>query len=530
MNNSDNPFQSLRGAYTPRLPSFLKNIHQVNVTHESLPSVSLDIQALFPHTASTSLVRFVEGPTVCSERKKVAVLFSGGQAPGGHNVICGLFDALVAFNPTCELYGFLNGPIGVIHNQYKQLLKEDIDPVRNSGGFDLLGSGRDKIEKEEQLYQALDTCKKLDLDTLVIIGGDDSNTNALVLSEFFSSQQCKTRVIGIPKTIDGDLKNNYIEISFGFDTATKVYSEMISNSLKDAISSKKYSHFIKLMGRSASHIALECALQTRPNIVILGEEVAFYNMTLKQVTNQIADIIEKRALMGKNWNAILIPEGLVENFVDIKLLINELNRLNLDQNNTFKTQLSSEALNTFELLPLFIQESLLKERDPHGNVQVAFIETEKLLIETVKKELTQRAERGSYKGSFKPLSQSFGYEGRAAYPTNFDADYCYTLGYAAAAAVITQINAAICFVKNLKASSDKWQVGALPLASLVHLEERKGKLKPVIKKYLVDLDEKPFKTLKALRESWALEDHYRITGPIQFFGPDEVTLQPPLIL
>ncbi len=443
---------------------------------------------------------------------RVGVLFSGGQAAGGHNVITGLVDALKKFSQESRLFGFLGGPSGIISNTYQELTETSVASFRNTGGFDLIGSGRTKIETDEQLASCLRACQELRLDGLVIIGGDDSNTNAAILAEYFLGKECLTRLIGIPKTIDGDLTSDQIVASFGFDTACRVYSEMIGNICQDALSAKKYTHFIKLMGRSASHIALECALKTHPNLTFIGEEGG----SLASCVTTITDLVVKRSKLGKNYGVILIPEGLIEFFPEIQELIQRLNQ---------KTPLTGSCQELFLSLPESIQRQLQNERDPHGNVQVAQIETEQLLIELVQHELRQRFE---FKGKFTPMRHFFGYEGRAAFPTNFDANYCYSLGTVAALLIAHKKTGYIATVEKLDRPVAEWKVGASPITSLMHLEMRKGALKPVIKKRLVDLDGKPFQLFKSLRKSWSIEDDYRSPGPIQFSGEDGLINAPPL--
>ncbi len=494
------------------------------------------IQELFPHTFSKPFLEIVTTRRSNTKPKKVGVVFSGGQASGGHNVIAGLYDALNKLNTNNSLFGFLGGPSGIIEGRYKELKKEDIDQYRNIGGFDMIGSGRTKIETPDQLKASLKTIVELNLDGFVIIGGDDSNTNAAILAEFFENQNKKISVIGIPKTIDGDLKNEYIEISFGFDTACKIYSEMIGNILTDALSAKKYYHFIKLMGRSASHIALECAFQTHANITLIGEEISDKKMTLKNITHYLCDIICKRAVLGKNYGAILIPEGLIEFIPEIKQLISELNKLlatHTDKFNeisdfeekkrTLPEHLSTPSKACLDQLPNDIAEQLLLDRDPHGNVQVARINTEQLLIKTVSIELKKRQNAGNYSGKFSALAHYFGYEGRSAYPTNFDANYCYGLGYLATILINAEVNGYLACLKNLKGPVNDWQAFGLPINTFIHLEKRHGKLKPVIEKALVKLDALPFTEFAKIRESWALEDHYRSPGPIQYFGNRTLT-------
>lgn len=504
--------QKVRMEYKPPLPAILKKIGSIRF-HKGAPTHALsdreEIKKLFPHTYGRPIM---EGREEIHEERHgaltVGVVFSGGQAAGGHNVISGLYDAMHQLNKESRLIGFLGGPSGIIENKTIKLTQEQIAPYRNQGGFDLIGSGRTKIDTSEQLEASLKTVQELDLDGLVVIGGDDSNTNAAILAEYFLNKGCKTVVVGVPKTIDGDLKNEFVASSFGFDTAAKIYSEMIGNIARDALSAKKYYHFIKLMGRSASHITLECGLSTHPNITLIGEEVAQKKMTLSQVTKMIADVVVQRAEMGKNYGIVLIPEGLIEFIPEIRILIQELN-IESD-----KEKLTPESRHCFEILPDEIQEQLLMDRDPHGNVQVSLIETEKLLIHTVQEELKSR----SFKGKFAALSHFFGYEGRSGFPSNFDTHYCYSLGHVAALLVQHGLTGYMTCVGNLKNEVENWTISGLPLTMLMNIEMRKGKKKPVIQKALVDLKGKPFAFFAQHRGDWAIEDQYRFTGPIQFFG------------
>ena len=462
------------------------------------------------------------------EDLKIAVVLSGGQAAGGHNVICGIFEGMKKLSKKITLYGFMGGPSGVFNGKYKILKEEELSFYRNTGGFDLIGSGRDKIETQDQLEKSLTVCKKLNLDGLVIVGGDDSNTNAAVLAEYFSSHDCHTSVIGVPKTIDGDLQNSHVDISFGFDTACRTYSEMIGNIARDALSAKKYTHFIKLMGRSASHIALECALQTHPNLTLIGEEISSKKMTLKEITSMIVDVIVKRSDMGKSYGLILIPEGVIEQIEEIKILIKELNAQaqQLKEGSDLSKILSKEAFATFSFLPLMIQKQLLMDRDPHGNVQVAHIETEKLLIETVTKELLRR----EFKGKFSFVSHFFGYEGRAGYPSYFDSHYCYALGVLASLLIDRNKTGYMAAISDLIAPVSHWSACAIPLTSLMHMETRKGKRKAVIEKALVDLNGAAFKIFSSRREHWKQADDYVFPGPLQFYGDPSLYDQRPMII
>ncbi|KAF8775957.1 hypothetical protein HU200_004092 [Digitaria exilis] len=482
-----------------------------------------EIAKLFPNLfgqPSAALVPAKEA--VEGKPLKVGVVLSGGQAPGGHNVICGIFDFLQHCAKGSTMYGFKGGPAGVMKCKYVELNTDFVYPYRNQGGFDMICSGRDKIETPEQFKQAEDTANKLELDGLVVIGGDDSNTNACLIAEYFRSKNLKTRVIGCPKTIDGDLKCKEVPTSFGFDTACKIYSEMIGNVMTDARSSGKYYHFVRLMGRAASHITLECALQTHPNIALIGEEVAEKKQTLKNVTDYITDIVCKRAELGYNYGVILIPEGLIDFTPEIQKLIAELNEIlahdTVDEAGVWKNKLEPESKKLFEFLPPSIQEQLLLERDPHGNVQVAKIETEKMLIAMVETELEKRKSEGKYKGTFIGQFHFFGYEGRCGLPTNFDASYCYALGYGAGALLQCGKTGLISSVGNLAAPVAEWTVGGTALTSLMDVERRHGKFKPVIKKAMVELDAAPFKKFASLRDEWAIKNRYISPGPIQFIG------------
>ncbi|MBS0629061.1 MAG: diphosphate--fructose-6-phosphate 1-phosphotransferase [Verrucomicrobia bacterium] len=519
MNRQMSRLQKLRAEYRPGLPKILRNLHHVRF-EKGGPTSSVadqeDIRKEFPQTFGRPILNGKEGEVRKCSALKVGVVFSGGQAAGGHNVISGLFDALKILNPESSLMGFLGGPSGIVENRTIEITQEVIAPYRNQGGFDLIGSGRTKIETEEQLAASLKTAQAHALDGLVVVGGDDSNTNAAILAEFFLKHGCKTAVIGVPKTIDGDLKNDYIPISFGFDTAAKTYSEMIGNIERDALSAKKYYHFIKLMGRSASHITLECALASHPNVALIGEEVAAKKMTLAEVTKELTDVIEKRAKKGKNYGVILVPEGLIEFIPEVKTLIAELN--NLVAKGEDEHKLTGEAKSCFQSLPEEIQKQLLLDRDPHGNVQVSQIETEKMLISAVKKEL---ALRGS-KAKFSALSHFFGYEGRAGFPSNFDTRYCYALGHTAALLVEEKMTGYITCVGDLHRPIENWTIAGLPLTMLMNMEMRKGKKKPVIQKALVNLKGKAFEFFRQNRAGWALEDAYRYPGPIQYFGETDL--------
>ncbi|MDN3508430.1 MAG: diphosphate--fructose-6-phosphate 1-phosphotransferase [Candidatus Neptunochlamydia sp.] len=517
------PLQKYRIKYQPILPKSLgKNV----VFKGSGSTTSLgdekEIKAKFPKTFGRPLLHAEKGEKSVSKALKVGVVFSGGQASGGHNVITGLFDTLKMLHHESQLIGFLGGSLGIIEGKTLELSEDLLQSYRNQGGFDLIGSGRTKIETEEQLEKSIEVFNQLFLDGVVIIGGDDSNTNAAILAEFALSKGCKTKVIGVPKTIDGDLKNDFVGISFGFHTACHTYAEMIGNIARDASSAKKYTHFIKLMGRSASHIALECALLTQPNMTLIGEEIAEKKMTLKEITTSLADLIEKRGNQGNNYGVILIPEGIIEFIFEMKVLISELSTLLSEGKD--KNALSAEAKATFEFLPKEIAEQFLLDRDPHGNVQVSHIQTEILLSTLVKEELK---ERPSFKGKFSPLHHFFGYEGRAGLPTNFDATYCYTLGHIAALLIQDGHTGYMCAASQLAKPSSEWEVYAIPITSLMNMEVRKGKEKPVIRKALVDLDGVAYKFFERNRRKWMEEDHYLFPGPIQFEGDASFTDAPP---
>ncbi|CAL9214631.1 unnamed protein product [Arabidopsis halleri] len=519
------------------LPSVLKGAFKiVEGPASSAAGNPEEIAKLFPGLYGQPSVAVVPDQSAPSSapKLKIGVVLSGGQAPGGHNVISGLFDYLQERAKGSTFYGFKGGPAGIMKCKYVELNAEYIHPYRNQGGFDMICSGRDKIETPDQFKQAEETAKKLDLDGLVVIGGDDSNTNACLLAENFRSKNLKTRVIGCPKTIDGDLKCKEVPTSFGFDTACKIYSEMIGNVMIDARSTGKYYHFVRLMGRAASHITLECALQTHPNITIIGEEVSAQKQTLKNVTDYMVDVICKRAELGYNYGVILIPEGLIDFIPEVQELIAELNEILanevVDENGLWKKKLTEQSLKLFDLLPEAIQEQLMLERDPHGNVQVAKIETEKMLIQMVETELEKRKQAGAYKEQFMGQSHFFGYEGRCGLPTNFDATYCYALGYGAGVLLNSGKTGLISSVGNLAAPVEEWTVGGTALTALMDVERRHGKFKPVIKKAMVELEGAPFKKFASLREEWALENRYISPGPIQFSGPGSDALSHTLLL
>ncbi|MDD2961368.1 MAG: diphosphate--fructose-6-phosphate 1-phosphotransferase [Muribaculaceae bacterium] len=531
--------QKARASYQPKLPSALWG-PVMAIEGASTQSVANqdEIKKLFPATYGLPLLTFEKNTgTKSTSPINLGVILSGGQAPGGHNVISGLFDGIKSINKDSRLYGFLMGPGGFVDHQYIELTSAIIDEYRNTGGFDIIGSGRTKLEKTEQFDKGLEILKELNIKALVIIGGDDSNTNAAVLAEYYKSTNAGVQVIGCPKTIDGDLKNDMIETSFGFDTATKVYSEVIGNIQRDCNSAKKYWHFIKLMGRSASHIALECALQTQPNYCIISEEVEANALTLGDIVNDIAEIVAKRATKGDNFGTVLIPEGLIEFIPAMKALISELNDL-LAANESFATmskedqrsfvisKLTKENADTFISLPEGVARQLTLDRDPHGNVQVSLIETEKLLSEMIGNRLAEMKKEGKYVGKFSALHHFFGYEGRCADPSNFDADYCYALGYNAAQLVNSGATGYMSSVRNLTKPSVQWIAGGVPITMMMNMERRHGEMKPVIQKALVKLDGKPFMKFASKRKEWALNTCYTYPGPIQYFGPAEVCDQP----
>ncbi|MDR2840511.1 MAG: diphosphate--fructose-6-phosphate 1-phosphotransferase [Paludibacter sp.] len=534
------PLQLARASYQPKMPAALQG-NIVLKTGEKTQSVAdqKSIEMLFPNTYGMPLVSFEKGEARTYPIVNVGVILSGGQAPGGHNVISGLFDGLKKLNPANKLYGFLGGPSGLVDHQYTELTQKIVDEYRNTGGFDIIGSGRTKLETEEQYEKGAVICKQLGINAIVIIGGDDSNTNACVLAEYYAEKKHNIQVIGCPKTIDGDLKNEMIETSFGFDTACKVYSELIGNIQRDANSAKKYWHFIRLMGRSASHIALECAILSQPNICLISEEIEAKNMTLKDIVDEIVKVIVYRADHGLNFGTVLIPEGLIEFIPAMKKLISELNDL-LSANNDFnaletddekrqyvKGLLSPESSQMYRDLPKGIARQLTLDRDPHGNVQVSLIETEKLLIEMTAKQLAKLKAEGLYKGKFSSLSHFFGYEGRCAIPSNFDADYTYSLGYTAAVLISEGKTGYMSSVRNLTAPAAEWIAGGVPITMMMNMEKRNGKIKPVIQKALVQLDGKPFKYFAEHRSYWADDKFsYIYPGPIQYFGPTEVCDQP----
>ncbi len=527
--------QKARAAYKPKLPKALQGAVKVQ---EGAPTQSVDnqeeIQKLFPNTYGMPLVEFVPAESETHKAMNVGVILSGGQAPGGHNVITGLFDEIKKLNSENRLYGFLMGPGGLVDHKYIEITEELLEDYRNTGGFDLIGSGRTKLEQVDQFEKGIEIIRELDIKALVIIGGDDSNTNACVLAEYYAAKNYGVQVIGCPKTIDGDLKNDQIETSFGFDTACKTYSEVIGNIERDCNSARKYWHFIKLMGRSASHIALECALQTQPNICLISEEIESKDLTLNDLVEQIAETVAYRAAQGNNFGVVLIPEGLIEFIPAIGRLIQELNDLLAAHGNDYKDldkeaqrayilgHLSEANKATFETLPEGVARQLSLDRDPHGNVQVSLIETEKLISEMVATKLDEWKKEGKYTGKFAPLHHFFGYEGRCAAPSNFDADYCYALGTSAAQLIANGKTGYMAIVKNTTAVTDEWKAGGVPITMMMNMERRNGEMKPVIRKALVELEGKPFKTFAAQRDQWAKETCYVYPGPIQYWGPSEV--------
>ena len=535
------PLQKARYQYVPKLPGMLRNgISDICVKEGSKTQSVADqekIEKLFPNTYGKNEITFQKGKNTSQAKKQeVGVILSGGQAPGGHNVVSGLYDALKATNSENVLIGFKNGPSGLIDDDYLIFDDEYINQYRNTGGFDIIGSGRTKLETKEQFAIAAEVCKKHGITAIVIIGGDDSNTNAAVLAEYFAANNTGVQVIGCPKTIDGDLKNEDIECSFGFDTATKTYSELIGNIERDANSAKKYWHFIKVMGRSASHVALECALETQPNICLISEEVAAKKMSLAQIADYIADSVAARAAKGMNFGVAIIPEGVVEFVPEFSVLIHEINELlagsKADAFNALATWedkyafiekgLTKESMSVFAILPTTIQQQLFLERDPHGNVQVSLIESEKLFSALVKANLDARKKAGTYKGKFSPLHHFFGYEGRCAFPSNFDADYCYSLGYNAFMLIQYGYNGYLSKVSNLSKPAEEWVAGGMPITKMMNIERRHGEDKPVIKKALVELEGKPFKYFEAHRDEWAKETAFTYPGAIQYYGPTEV--------
>jgi len=541
-NQKISELQTERAKFKPVLPGIVKNgpvnvMPKFGISTKGVSDYEM-VQKLFPNTYGMPIVNFVKGKNseVTKKNIKVGVVLSGGQAPGGHNVIAGLFDALKKANSKNKLIGFLGGPSGILENKLKEITSLLIYEYRNTGGFDIIQSGRTKIETPEQFEQTKKNLLENKIDALVVIGGDDSNTNAALLTEYFKKENVNISIVGVPKTIDGDLKNEQIEASFGFDTATKIYSELVGNICRDVNSARKYWHFIRLMGRSASHITLEVGLKTQPNIVLIGEEVLAKKMTLSQIVDGITDIIVKRAEMKKNFGIALVPEGLIEFVPEMKELISSLNDIlseneatinsmnTLEEKKNFVCEKLPENLSSLmKSLPGIISSQLLIDRDPHGNVQVSQIETEKLLIEMIKKKLSELKKDGKYGGKFSAITHFFGYEGRCGAPSNFDANYCYALGYNSAVLVLNGLTGYLSSVKKLVKKADLWECGGAPLTMMMTIEKRKGKEKPVIKKALVNLNGLPFKTLLENRDTWAMTENYLYPGPIQYFGPSSVT-------
>lgn len=529
--------QAARAAYQPKLPKALQgSVTAVEGAATQSVGNQEEIKAMFPNTYGMPVITFKTGEMKALEPFNVGIILSGGQAPGGHNVISGLYDGVKSLNKDCKLYGFLMGPGGLVDHKYVEFTDELINEYRNTGGFDIIGSGRTKLEKEEQFESGIKILRQLGIKALVIIGGDDSNTNACVLAEYYAAKQYGVQVIGCPKTIDGDLKNEQIETSFGFDTACKTYSELIGNIQRDCNSARKYWHFIKLMGRSASHIALECALQTQPNICLISEEIEQKAMSLDDVVDYIANIVARRAAQGCNFGTVLIPEGLIEFIPAIKRLIAELNEVLTDtdtgeprafddaeaQIGFVKTHIAPENLAVLESLPADVARQLCLDRDPHGNVQVSLIETEKLLSRMVATRLAAWKKEGSYAGSFNPQHHFFGYEGRCAAPSNYDADYCYSLGFNASRLIANGKTGYMSVIRNTTAPAAEWVAGGVPITMMMNMERRNGAMKPVIRKALVELNGAPFKFFAAHREEWAEKTAYVYPGPIQYWGPTEV--------
>ena len=538
MNHS--PLQTARYSYEPKLPMILRSAMNEIIAVEGQATTSAadqdKIKALFPNTFGQKEISFQKGENNAEVKKNVVgVILSGGQAPGGHNVVSGLYDALKKANPENQLIGFLGGPSGLTDDKYLTFTDEYINEFRNTGGFDIIGSGRTKLETKEQFQKAAEVCKKHNINAIVIIGGDDSNTNAAVLAEYFKASNGGVQVIGCPKTIDGDLKNDDIEISFGFDTATKTFAELIGNIERDANSAKKYWHFIKLMGRSASHIALECALETQPNVCLISEEIEKNAMSLSQIADYVASSVVKRAEKGMNFGVVLIPEGLVEFVPEVKSLIAEINDILAAKGDEFNAiesikdkivfmnkNLSAESLSVYSILPEGIQEQMIADRDPHGNVQVSKIESEKLVSSLVEARLKELKKEGKYDGKFNALHHFFGYEGRCAFPSNFDSDYCYSLGYNAFMLIQAGCTGYLSSIRNLSKPATEWKAGGMPITKMMNIERRHGEDKPVIKKALVELDGKPFKYFAENRDVWAVDTCYTFPGAIQYYGPESV--------
>ena len=530
--------QKARAAYQPKLPKALQGpVKAVEGAATQSVGNHAEIKELFPNTYGMPVITFEPGEPVVLEPFNVGIILSGGQAPGGHNVISGLFDGVKSLNPANKLYGFILGPGGLVDHNYMEITSDIMDQYRNTGGFDIIGSGRTKLEEVDQFEKGIQILRELNIKALVIIGGDDSNTNACVLAEYYAAKKYGVQVIGCPKTIDGDLKNEQIETSFGFDTACKTYSELIGNIQRDCNSARKYWHFIKVMGRSASHIALECALQCQPNICLVSEEVEAKAMSLDDVVTYIATAVAKRAEEGNNFGTVIIPEGIIEFIPAIKKLIAELNDVLAmpeaqtinsanEQIEFVKQHISRENLNVFQSLPTDVAAQLALDRDPHGNVQVSLIETEKLLSRMVAAKLAIWKHQGKYVGKFGTQHHFFGYEGRCAAPSNYDADYCYSLGYNASRLIANGKTGYMSIIKNTTKPAAEWIAGGVPITMMMNLEKRNGKMKPVIRKALVELDGAPFKYFAAHRDEWAKETAYVYPGPIQYWGPSEVCDQP----
>ena len=534
------PLQKARYSYQPKLPMILRSeMDEIEAVEGAETTSAADqdkIKALFPNTFGQKEISFQKGKSKVEKKKQVVgVILSGGQAPGGHNVVCGLYDALKKADKNNELIGFLGGPSGLTDDKCIVFTDEYINEFRNTGGFDIIGSGRTKLETTEQFQKAAAVCKKHGITAITIIGGDDSNTNAAVLAEYFKANNCGVQVIGCPKTIDGDLKNDDIEISFGFDTATKTFAELIGNIERDANSAKKYWHFIKLMGRSASHIALECALETQPNVCLISEEIEKNAMSLSQIADYVASSVVKRAEKGMNFGVVLIPEGLVEFVPEVKSLIAEINDILAAKGDEFNAiesikdkivfmnkNLSAESLAVYSILPEGIQEQMIADRDPHGNVQVSKIESEKLVSSLVEARLKELKKEGKYDGKFNALHHFFGYEGRCAFPSNFDSDYCYSLGYNAFMLIQAGCTGYLSSIRNLSKPATEWKAGGMPITKMMNIERRHGEDKPVIKKALVELDGKPFKYFAENRDVWAVDTCYTFPGAIQYYGPESV--------
>ena len=528
-----------RTGYQPKLPAVFLNGPKVKIINGKTGSSVADqdkIKALFPKTFGMPTISFEANENAEFKPLNIGVILSGGQAPGGHNVIAGLYDGLKACHPNSKLYGFLGGPSGLTDNEYRELDANYIAEYRNTGGFDMIASGRTKLETTEQYEATAKNCKALEIEALVIIGGDDSNTNAAVLAEYFAQHETGISVIGVPKTIDGDLKNEMIEASFGFDTATKVYNELIGNIQRDANSAKKYWHVIKLMGRSASHITLECALRSQPNLAIISEEVEAKKQTLHEIVEELTQVIVKRSNNKENFGTLIVPEGLIEFIPEMKSLISELNDLmaanekeinEIKDTDTKRNYILDKLLNDtatlYRSLPKQIAEQLIMERDPHGNVQVSLIETDKLLVYMIEEQLEILKAKGKYNGNFKTHTHFFGYEGRCSFPSNFDANYTYALGYTASLLSENKCTGYMSSVRNLKDATENWIPGGIPITQMMNIERRHGKEKPVIKKALVELDGLPFKTFAANRDKWAIETSYIYPGPIQYYGPTEIS-------